>query len=277
MKKLVMLALLSALAAASFAAEVAKPAQPVATVQEKPMVFTLDASYVTKYIWRGFDKLDDKAAFQPSANLALENGMFFNVWGSFAGSSKGDGDVSTVNATELDYTVGYANSFGEDCYVTNYSVGWRFYDYTDMPSNDADMQEGFIELAWPNLIGNGFVPRYAYYHMWASEGSGMVRKAGGPIHVVGMDYNWTFESMPELPMKFSVDTVYNDGTGTYDDETGDYCQVDHDWSHVLWGLSTKFDLAGGKVTPSVWYQTSMEDTVNENDEFFSGISYALTF
>ena len=177
------------------------------------MVFTLDASYVTKYIWRGFDKLDDKAAFQPSAKLALDNGLFFNVWSSFAGSSKGDGAVSTVNATELDYTVGYANSFGEDCYVTNYSVGWRFYDYTDMPSNDADMQEGFLELAWPNLIGNGFVPKYAYYHMWASEGSGDVRSAGGPIHVMGMDYNWTFESAPELPMTFSSAAVYNDGTG----------------------------------------------------------------
>ncbi len=275
MRKLVMFALVGALATAAFAAETGK----TATVSDSSMVFTLDASYVTKYIWRGFDLLDDKAAFQPSANLALENGLFFNVWASYAGASKNDGDISTVDATEYDYTVGYGNSFGEDCYVTDYRIGWRFYDLIDRASNDGDMQEGFLELAWPNLIGNGFVPRYAYYHMWASEGSGMVRKAGGPIHVVGMDYNWTFESAPELPMKFSVDTVYNDGTGTFDDETGDVCQVDHDWSHVLWGLSTNFrcPLTNAKITPSIWYQTSMDDSVNENDEFFSGLSYALTF
>jgi uncharacterized protein (TIGR02001 family) len=267
MRKLLMLTLLSTLAAAAFAAE----AQPVAAVEENPMVFTLDASYVTKYIWRGFDVLDDKAAFQPSVNLALENGMFFNVWASYAGASKNDGSVSTVDATEYDYTVGYANSFGEDCFVTNYSIGWRFYDYIDKASNDGDMQEGFVELSWPNLIGNGLTPKYAYYHMWASEGSGDVRANGGPIHVAGMDYNWTFESAPELPMTFSSAAVYNDGTGGQ--------SVDSDWSHILWGLSTNFrcPLTNAKVTPSIWYQTSMDDSVNKNDEFFSGLSYALTF
>lgn len=266
-----MLALLSALAAAAFAADTQKTAQPVATVSDTSMAFTLDATYVTKYIWRGFDKLDDKAAFQPSANLALDNGLFFNVWSSFAGSSKGDGDVSTVNATQLNYTVGYSNTCGEDQTATSYSIGWRFYDYPSMASNDADMQEGFLELAWPNLIGNGITPKYAYYHMWASEGSGAVRAAGGPIHVMGADYNWTFDGAPELPMTFSSYAVYNDGTGA--------STVDHDWSHVLWGLSTNFrcPLTNAKVTPGVWYQTSMEDTVNENDEFWGGLSYNLTF
>jgi hypothetical protein len=269
MKKVVMLALISTLAAASFAAEVAKPAQPVATVQENPMVWTLDATYVTKYIWRGFDMLDDKAAFQPSANLALENGLNFNVWSSWAGASKNDGDISTVDKTQFNYTVSYKNNFGEDCGMTQYNVGWRYYDFTKIDSERADMQEGFIELAWPNIIGNGFVPRYAYYYMWGARSGGEAAQNGGPIHDLGIDYNWTFESMPELPMKFSVDAVYNDGTGASD--------VDHDWSHILWGLSTKFDLAGGKVTPALWYQTSMEDTVNENDEFWGGLSYALTF
>jgi len=268
MKKLVMLALVSALAAAAFAAEAEKT---VPTVTENPMVLTLDATYVTKYIWRGFDVLDDKAAFQPSANLALENGLFFNVWGSVAGSSKGDGSVSTVNANEIDYTVGYANTFGEDCFVTNYSIGWRLYDYPSMASNDADMQEGFVELAWPNLIGNGFTPKYAYYHMWASEGSGAVRGNGGPIHVLGTDYSWTFEGAPELPMTFGSYAVFNDGTGGQ--------SVDHDWSHILWGLSTNFrcPLTNAKITPGLWYQTSMEDTVNKSDEFWSSLSYTLTF
>jgi hypothetical protein len=72
-------------------------------------------------------------------------------------------------------------------------------------------------------------------------------------------------------MKFSADAVYNDGTGAD--------SVDHDWSHILWGLSTSMTcpVTGAKVTPGIWYQTSMEDTVNENDEFWGGLSYALTF
>jgi hypothetical protein len=170
MRKLLILVLMSALAAAAFAADVQQPSKPtqpapVAAIADKPMVFTLDASYVTKYIWRGFDMLDDKAAFQPSANLALENGLNFNVWSSWAGTSKNDGDVSTVDKTQFNYTVSYKNMFGEDCYLTSYNIGWRYYDFTKIDSERADMQEGFIELAWPNLIGSGFVPRYAYYHM----------------------------------------------------------------------------------------------------------------
>jgi hypothetical protein len=36
-------------------------------------------------------------------------------------------------------------------------------------------------------------------------------------------------------------------------------------------------MTGAKITPAVWYQTSMEDTVNKNDEFWGGLSYTLTF
>jgi hypothetical protein len=276
MRKLLILVLMSALAAAAFAADVQQPSKPtqpapVAAIADKPMVFTLDASYVTKYIWRGFDMLDDKAAFQPSANLALENGLNFNVWSSWAGTSKNDGDVSTVDKTQFNYTVSYKNMFGEDCYLTSYNIGWRYYDFTKIDSERADMQEGFIELAWPNLIGSGFVPRYAYYHMWAARSGGAAVDNGGPIHDIGLDYTWTFNDAPELPMKFSADAVYNDGTGAD--------SVDHDWSHILWGLSTSMTcpVTGAKVTPGIWYQTSMEDTVNENDEFWGGLSYALTF
>ena len=282
MKKVFILALMGALAAASFAAETQPAAaapQPVAAASnDSGMVTTIDASYVTKYIWRGFDMLDDKAAFQPSINLDMGNGWNFNVWSSWAGASKNGGSVSTVDATEMAYTIAYKNTFGENCFVTNYTVGWRYYDWIKIDSKNGDneyplqdMQEGFIELAWPNMIGQGFVPRYAYYHMWQARGDSGHTFGQGPIHDLGLDYNWTFEQMPELPMKFSADAVYNDGTG--------YGNVDNDWSHILWGLSTNFKcpITGAKVTPGLFYQTSMEDTVNEEDEFFGGLSYALSF
>jgi hypothetical protein len=288
MKTVMILALTSALAAMAFAATPVTPAtptQPVATVANNPMAFTLDATYVTKYIWRGFDKLDDKAAFQPSANLALENGLNFNVWMSYAGASKHNGSVSTVDATEYDYTVSYKNTFGEDACLTNYNVGWRYYDYPKIDSEKADMQEGFIELAWPNLIGNGFVPRYGFYQMWSARESDKAAEAlnggpnGGGMHDLGFDYNWTFDSAPELPMKFTWDIWYNDGTGISTDNKGATHKADHDWSHILWGLSTNFrcPLTNAKITPAVWYQTSMDDSVNKNDEFWGGLSYNLTF
>lgn len=49
---------------------------------------TLDATWVSKYIWNGFDKLDDKAAFQPSVTLDLfDSGFTVGVWGSWAGTA----------------------------------------------------------------------------------------------------------------------------------------------------------------------------------------------
>jgi hypothetical protein len=109
----------------------------------------------------------------------------------------------------------------------------------------------------------------------------MVRKFSGPIHVMGLDYNWTSECMPELPMKLSWDITYNDGTGTVVDDDGDNVvgPVDHDWSHMTFGLSTsmKCPMTGGKVTPGVWFQKSMDDSVNNEDELYAGLSYSLTF
>ena len=73
----------------------------------------VDATYVSKYIWRGIDKYDDKAAFQPSVNFDLfDSGWSFNVWYSVAGAS-GDSDFSTVNAEEFDYSVTYSNTICE--------------------------------------------------------------------------------------------------------------------------------------------------------------------
>jgi hypothetical protein len=280
MKTVMILALTSALAAMAFAATPATPTQPVATVANNPMVFTLDASYVTKYIWRGFDKLDDKGAFQPSVNLALDNGLNFNVWSSLAGAAKNNGSISTVDATEVDYTISYKNTLGEDACLTKYNVGWRYYTYPKANHEMTDMQEGFVELAWPNLIGNGFVPRYAYYQMWpAQRTDGAANLNGGPMHDLGFDYNWAFDSAPELPMKFTWDIWYNDGTGISTDDKGSTHKADHEWSHILWGLSTSFNcpMTGAKITPAVWYQTSMDDSVNKNDELWGGLSYKLTF
>lgn len=54
-----------------------------------------DAAWVSKYIWRGFDLYDDRAAFQPSIDFDLfGTGFSVNVWGSTACSHDyGDSDV----------------------------------------------------------------------------------------------------------------------------------------------------------------------------------------
>jgi hypothetical protein len=71
------------------------------------------------------------------------------------------------------------------------------------------------------------------------------------------------------PLVFSWDITYNDGQGA--------STIDHDWSHITWGLSTSFDAGCGTLTPALYYQTSMEKSINPEDEFWVGVSYGFDF
>ncbi len=246
----------------------------------------IDATWVSKYIWRGFDLLDDKAAFQPSISVDLfGSGFSVGVWGSYAGSSKGGGSISTVNATELDYFITYNNSaFAGEAHQMDYAVTWLYYDLIDMPSKDADLQEINVALAFPQICPGGIVPRYTAIYIWSAEGGGLANGATGWLHQMGLDYDIVLGEIipnnPEQIITFSWDITYNDGAGLTGTTNGGLMptDVDHDWSHMTWGLSTEVACPfGGTFRPCIYYQTSMEDTVNPEDEFWTGLSYTLSF
>ena len=233
---------------------------------------TLDATWVSKYIWRGIDKLDDKGAFQPSINLDLfGTGFSANVWTSQAGSSKGAGSTSTVDAEEWNYTLAYTNSINEgEQTAVNYSVWYRFYDFPDMASKDADAQEVALAVSLPNLCPGGVVPSYALVRMWNSESGGAAAGLGGWIHVFALNYALTIEGF-EPVLNLGWDLTYNDGAGVGGGV------VPHEWSHMTWSIGSSFDLAGGTLTPAIHFQNSMEDTVNPEDEIWTSLSYTLKF
>jgi hypothetical protein len=265
MKKLLVLVVLCGLLSTANAADVAG----------KEIGITFDATFMSKYIWRGFDLFDDKAAWQPSVDLDLGSGFHANIWASYAGAS------GFVNGTEYDYSLYYVNSILDDCYKTDYKVGWRYYDFIDNPSDLIDMQEVFAEFAMPQLIGGGVVPHGAIYHMWQARSGGDVGLKTGQIFLMGFDYNFTMQQMPELPMTFSWDIVYNGGVGsaTFRPNQALNVDVDNDWSHMLWGLKTNFKcpMTGATITPAVYFQNSFDSSVNNEDELFAGLSYTLKF
>ena len=49
------------------------------------------------------------------------------------------------------------------------------------------------------------------------------------------------------------------------------------WSHATAHLSATFNLGGFKLTPSVNYQWSFEDTVNTENDFWAVLSLARDF
>lgn len=234
--------------------------------QDEPKLgIEFDATWASKYIWRGMDLYDDHAAFQPSINFDLfGTGFSVNVWES---SACGSGFVSS---DELDYTVTYQNSvFNDSKLQTDYSLSWLYYDYFRISSDEADSQEFNMSLSWPNACPV-ITPTYTISYLYAAKGSSPASslEMEGFAHILGFTYDCNIPET-DLPLTFSWDITYNDGQGD--------SSIDHDWSHITWGLSTGIDFGPGRFTPAVYYQTSMDSSVNNEDEFWTTLSYTLSF
>lgn len=237
----------------------------------------VDVTWVSKYLFRGVDMLDDKAAFQTGITFDLfETGLSFGLWSSFAGAS-----TPGHEDEEWRYTLTYANSvFDGEQYETDYAVSWVYYDFPDATSWDYDMQEFNLALSWPEICPAGMVPSYTIASLWPSFGGHENRAVSGFIHIFGLGYDYSVPGFlpdnPEQMLHLSAELVYNDGAGI-GNRFARGGSVDHDWSHILWGVSTSVDLPYGSLTPAVYYQTSMEDSVNSEDELWVGISYGFSF
>lgn len=263
--------------------------------QEEPLSTTVDATWVSKYLWYGFDRLDDRGAFQPSVDVDLfDSGFSVNVWASYP-TSGGDmyktatnpGGTSRVDATEYNYTVAYSAVFceGEPGEVAVTARG-TYYDFIDRPSRGAeaaDAHEVGLQIAMPELTGVGVVPSYFVGRIWqAKSGSTQLSdNYAGWIHVFGLNYDLRIPGLspdtPEQIISFSAAAVYNDGFAAGPTGAGT-SNVDHDWSHALFGVSTSFELAENvHLTPAFYYQSSWEDTVNPEDEMVFSIGASLKF
>jgi len=246
--------------------------------QEGELGVTLDVTYLSRYIWRGFDMYNNNtSAIQPSIDIDFYGTGF----GVTVLSSRANGS-GFENLEEMDITLYYYNSLFEgETYATDYTVGWRYYNFPDNRQSALDLQEFFASLSWPNICPAGIVPSYTIIRMWSAKSNSPRNQAlsargrgdvEGWIHIVGLGYDWTVEGLlPETPeqiLHLSADLVYNDGV----------LGVDHDWSHMLFGVSTGFELADNvTLTPALYYQASMENTVNTQDEFWVGLSMKYKF
>ena len=251
-----------------------------AQAQEGELSGTIDVTYLSAYLWRGFDMYPGahgEGAIQPSIDLDLYGtGLGLNVlWSRANTSAANKGGVSFENGEELWLTLSYNSSLFEyETYATDYTVGWVNYDYPDEPSNIKDFQEFFASFAWPEICPEGVVPSYTIIRLWASESKSQANDLSGWFHILGLGYDLPVEGLlpdvPEQILHLSLAMIYNEGAGSGG--------VDHDWSHAVFGVSTDFDL-GNDVTlsPGVYYQSSWEDTVNSSDELWASLSVSCAF
>jgi hypothetical protein len=238
---------------------------------------TIDATYVSRYIWRGYDAYpDDHSAIQPSVDLDLfGTGFGFTMWMSRANSS------GFENSEWLTYTLYYKNmAWAEETYATAYKVGWTYFSFPDGPKRgtnpgDGDAQEIFGEFAWPKICPFGTVPFYAVYGFWPSESKAANRGIGGWAHVFGISKDFEAPAiMPgtdSQPINFTAYTVYNDAVGPNP-------QADHDWSHAVFSVKSPFPINDCLTfTPGFYYQSSWDDSINTSDEYWASMSLTYKF
>ena len=271
MKKGILLAAVILLSAAGFA-----------QAQEGELSGSVDLTFLSSYIWRGYDWFENNhSALQLGIDLDLyDTGFGLSILNTRANRS-GDGmlDIPFQDLERLDLTLYYGSSLFEgETYATDYTVGWVYYNLPDNSSNFADMQEFFASLSLPEICPAGVVPSYTIICLWPSESNstlntalqGIGRSVGGWIHVVGLGYDLTVPGpLPEIPeqtLHLSADMTYNDGV----------LGADHDWSHAVLGVSTEFDLTENVAfVPALYYQATMDKSVNASDEWWVtlGLSY----
>jgi len=252
--------------------------------QEGELSGTIDVTYLSKYIWRGFDVYGDKSAIQPSIDLDLYGtGFGINVMAHRANSS------GFENGERWDYTLYYYNSIFEDeIYTTNYRLSYVYYNHPDTSahtSGSSDLQETNLMLSWPKILGiERLVPSYVLVKLWPSNsnspvgaGSPTGGTASGWAHIFMLDYGLPIEGLlPEIPeqiLHLHTELVYNDGV----DPRG--IGVDHEFSNIVFGASTDFEVAENlTLSPGVYHQITMDNSVNpDDDETWIGLSMKYKF
>jgi len=250
----------------------------VAQVQAQDAISgTLDVKYLTQYMWRGFDMYDGKSAIQPSLDVDLY-GTGFGLEVKWARANSDEFE----NLEWLPITLYYQGACMEDdVFATDYKLGWTYYNFPDNSAADQDLQEGFGRMAWPNLLGvDALVPSYEVYYLTPSSSEAKsVSNAAGWLHGIGLNYYWTVpgitSDMPEQVIDVSAKVYYNDG---FADNTFSGVDVDHDYSHAVFGAKTDFALDENlSFTPGLYWQQSMDESVNDEDELWASLGLSYKF
>jgi hypothetical protein len=237
---------------------------------------TFDLTFQSKYIWRGFDVYEDKSAIQPSLNLDLfGSGLGVNITGHRANSS------GYEEGERWDYLLYYGNkAFEDETYATIWRLGWVYYNFPQSSGHSrgsADLQELQCVLSWPNALPvKGLVPSYVLVKLWPTNGGSLQRETSGFAHIFMLDYGLSVPGIlpdtDEQVLRLHSELVFNDGVHPAGGN------ADHDWSNIVFGVETDFDLGNNlSLTPGLYQQISMDDSVNPEDETWVNLGLKYKF
>ena len=209
---------------------------------------TGSVTYVSKYIWRGWDLAPtDEPAVQGSMTVAWPSGWGLNVWGSYAMDSDSQLD-------ELDYTLSYTGRLTDDAHISTGVTHYTFPSIVSGAEAQTKSKEAYVCVYWPDAF---LAPSLAVYEDWeAGDGTYVYLRAGHDFNMRTMKGD---ETVP--PLTFKLGAGYNNG------QWGAVSGI----SDVDLGLSMTFTSGSMSITPAVNYVIVPEDTVNTDNEFWFGL------
>lgn len=232
--------------------------------EEDKLGVSLDFTYMSKYLSKGARGYGQHGALFKTVDLDFY-GTGFGVKVTHRNATSS----GYVNKQRFDYRPYYKSQLFEgESYATNYNISAGYEHYPGLARNLSKTNwEWIFDFSWPNIMPKGFVPRYTAHYEYPA-GSGYVHNdITGWVHRFRLSYDLNTPIIPQ-PLHLTSDVAYNDGLGG----------KAHDWSYATFGLSTKFKLTNALTfVPGIYYQISMEDTVNKNDELYAIASMKYKF
>ncbi|MFW6119155.1 MAG: hypothetical protein ACOC7S_02350 [Planctomycetota bacterium] len=237
----------------------AMPAALASAAQQSDWSLTLDATYNSKYIWRGINVVDDHV-FQPSVTLGYK-GLSANVWGNR--------DLTSINGnagnfTEIDYTLDYSWSCGD----AGFSVGAIYYDFPHSGGPSTTELYGSVGMDWP------LAPTLAVYYD--------VDEADGAYLNLGVGHTFADVWTPSQDVAVSIDLGASVGFATSNYNRFYFGEDKSAFTDLLFSLGAPFAIGDRwTITPTVNFSQLLDDDIrdstSDDTNVWGGVSLAYSF
>ena len=207
--------------------------------------FSSDLTFVSRYIWRGFDTIhDDRPAIQPSITFAFgKSGLWLNLWSAVA--------LADTDFVELDLIVGYDKVFFKEMTLSAGVGYFTFPSMSNYPDKNSTSPEAYAGITANSLpLTPGLT---LYYDFNVGDGLYATFSLNQSFHIKGKILCSTF--------------VIGYTTQYQDPDFG----VDPGFSDICLGVSTDLNLRSVTLTPSLNYVIVPNETINDEDEFWVGL------
>jgi uncharacterized protein (TIGR02001 family) len=208
-----------------------------------------NVTLVSRYIWRGFDTIpNNRPSAQPSLTLNFgKSGLWFNVWSAIA--------LIDTDFVELDFIVGYDKVLSKDMTLSTGVGCFTFPSYPSYPDKNSASPEIYLGTTFNSIPLSPSLTAYYDFNL----GDGLYA---------------TLDLQKSFPLggKVFCSTFLLGYTNQYKN-----FGVDSGLSDICLGLSTDFVLKKLTLTPNLNYVIVPNETINQENEIWAGLSINYDF